>query len=182
MPISDTGTASNGISVARQLCRNRYTTRNTSSIASPSVITTSRIETSTKRVVSYTTEWREPVGEPRREVVRPRRFTLLANVQRVRAGLQEDADEGRLAPVHAADELVVLRAELDARDVLQAQDRAVGVRADDDVLELLRLGEPALGGDGVDELLRPAGRRLADLAGGELRVLLVDRAHRRRRW
>jgi hypothetical protein len=31
VPISDTGTASMGISVARQFCRNRNTTRNTSS-------------------------------------------------------------------------------------------------------------------------------------------------------
>ena len=31
VPMSDTGTAMNGISVARQLCRNRNTTSNTSS-------------------------------------------------------------------------------------------------------------------------------------------------------
>ena len=55
MPISDTGTAMNGMTAARQLCRNRYTTRKTSSIASASVLTTSVIETSTKRVVSYGT-------------------------------------------------------------------------------------------------------------------------------
>src|SRR5439155_2687130 len=78
--------------------------------------------------------------------------------------------------VHAPDELVVLRGELDARHVLQAQVRAVGIGAQDDVLELLRVGEPALGGDGVDELLRARARRLSDLAGGELRVLLVQRA------
>ncbi len=63
MPISDTGTAANGISVARQFCRNRNTTRNTSAIASSSVITTSRIETLTKRVVSYTTECSSPGGK-----------------------------------------------------------------------------------------------------------------------
>ena len=37
VPISDTGTASSGISVARQLCRKRKTTRITSTIASTSV-------------------------------------------------------------------------------------------------------------------------------------------------
>ena len=73
MPISDTGTARNGITAARQLCRNRYTTRNTSSIASPSVFSTSRIETSTKRVVSYGTAQASPSGKrfassPTREV------------------------------------------------------------------------------------------------------------------
>ena len=45
VPISDTGTASIGMSVARQFCRNRKTTANTSSIASTSVVSTSRIET-----------------------------------------------------------------------------------------------------------------------------------------
>ena len=50
--MSDTGTAANGITVARQFCRNRNTTRKTSTIASSSVITTSRIDTSTNMVVS----------------------------------------------------------------------------------------------------------------------------------
>src|SRR5207302_7693607 len=89
---------------------------------------------------------------------------------------QEDADQRRLLAVDATDELVVLGSKLDARHVLQAQVRAVGVGAHDDVLELARVGEPALGGDGVDELLRARARRLAHLAGGELRVLLVQRA------
>ena len=51
-PISDTGTAIIGISVARQLCRNRNTTSSTSSAASKIVLITSLIEASTKRVVS----------------------------------------------------------------------------------------------------------------------------------
>ena len=38
VPMSDTGTATTGISVARQFWRNRYTTRTTSTIASTSVI------------------------------------------------------------------------------------------------------------------------------------------------
>ena len=63
VPISATGTAANGIIAARQLCRNRYTTRNTSIIASPSVFTTSRIDTSTKRVVSKATEYASPSGK-----------------------------------------------------------------------------------------------------------------------
>ena len=51
-PIRDTGTAIIGISVARQVCRNRNTTPSTSSAASKMVIVTSLIEASTKRVVS----------------------------------------------------------------------------------------------------------------------------------
>ena len=45
VPISETGTASIGMIVARQFCRNTNTTAKTSSIASASVVTTSRIET-----------------------------------------------------------------------------------------------------------------------------------------
>ena len=44
VPSSTTGTAIVGISVARKFCRNRYITRNTSTIASTSVLTTSLID------------------------------------------------------------------------------------------------------------------------------------------
>ncbi len=52
VPISETGTASVGISVARRLCRKSHTTRKTSTIASMKVIVTSRIETRTYSLVS----------------------------------------------------------------------------------------------------------------------------------
>ena len=52
-PIRDTGTAMNGISAARQLCRNTNTTISTSAAASSSVWMTSLIDASTTRVVSY---------------------------------------------------------------------------------------------------------------------------------
>ena len=51
-PTSDTGTAIIGISVARQVCRKRNTTARTRIAASKMVWFTSRIEASTKRVVS----------------------------------------------------------------------------------------------------------------------------------
>ena len=38
------------------------------------------------------------------------------------------------------------------------------------------VGQPALRGDRVDQILALVDRRLADLARGELRVLLVDGA------
>ena len=47
----DTGMAMIGMIVARTFCRNRKTTSTTRTIASTKVITTSSIETSTKRVV-----------------------------------------------------------------------------------------------------------------------------------
>ena len=52
VPISDTGTASIGISVARQVCRKTKTTASTISAASTIVVSTSLIEAETKRVVS----------------------------------------------------------------------------------------------------------------------------------
>ncbi|SAD91379.1 Uncharacterised protein [Enterobacter cloacae] len=53
VPSNTTGTAIVGISVARRFCRNRYITRNTRTIASNSVFTTSWMEIFTKGVVSY---------------------------------------------------------------------------------------------------------------------------------
>ena len=52
---SDTGTASIGISVARQLCRKTKTTTSTSASASKKVFTTSSSEALTKMVLSITT-------------------------------------------------------------------------------------------------------------------------------
>ena len=52
MPTIDTGTASSGISEARQVCRKMMTTSTTSSTASNSVVTTFSIEVCTKRVGS----------------------------------------------------------------------------------------------------------------------------------
>jgi hypothetical protein len=47
VPMMDTGIASSGMSVARQLCRNRNTTRITRSRAITSVSITSSMDTST---------------------------------------------------------------------------------------------------------------------------------------
>ena len=55
VPTIDTGTASTGISVVRQLCRKMNTTSVTSSIASPRVWITSSIEAVMNGVVSYDT-------------------------------------------------------------------------------------------------------------------------------
>ena len=52
VPSKTTGTAIVGMSVARAFCRNRYMTRNTSTTASNSVLTTSLIEVRTNGVVS----------------------------------------------------------------------------------------------------------------------------------
>ncbi len=52
VPMSATGTVSNGISVARQLCRKMNTTSTTSTIASISVVTISSMEAVIGGVVS----------------------------------------------------------------------------------------------------------------------------------
>ena len=52
VPISDTGTASSGIRVARQPCRKMKTTMMTRTSASKSVFTISRMPSVTARVVS----------------------------------------------------------------------------------------------------------------------------------
>ncbi len=51
-PINETGTAKQGIKVARQFCKKTKTTKNTKIMASIRVFTTSRMDTLTKRVVS----------------------------------------------------------------------------------------------------------------------------------
>ncbi|MNW02661.1 hypothetical protein D3C71_1984820 [compost metagenome] len=52
VPISDTGTAINGINDARQLCRNSTTTITTNRIASSRVVATDSSEALTKTVGS----------------------------------------------------------------------------------------------------------------------------------
>ena len=55
VPMSDTGTAISGMSVARQFCRNRNTTRMTSTIASPASSAISLMPSVTGRLVSSRT-------------------------------------------------------------------------------------------------------------------------------
>ena len=63
VPINDIGTTMMGISVARTVCRNRNTTRMTSTAASKMVIVTSLIDDSTNRVVSNGTACCTPSGK-----------------------------------------------------------------------------------------------------------------------
>ena len=63
VPSSTIGTAIVGISVARKFCRNRYITRNTSTTASTSVVTTPWIDTRTNGVVSNGTMAFMPAGK-----------------------------------------------------------------------------------------------------------------------
>ena len=143
-------------------------------MASSSVSTISRMPAFTGAVVSSETLYSMPGGK---------RFARSAIVLRMLSatssafepGRLERGDDRRGLAVERAVLLVVERAELDARDVLHAHDRAVGVLADDDVAELLRLDEAPLRADRVRELL-PGRRGLgADLPGGVDDVLRAER-------
>ncbi|CAB3964780.1 hypothetical protein BLA3211_03045 [Burkholderia aenigmatica] len=63
VPSNTTGTAIVGMIVARRFCRNRYITRNTSTIPSSSVLTTSSIDSFTNGVVSYGYFTTRPCGK-----------------------------------------------------------------------------------------------------------------------
>src|SRR4029079_6489156 len=110
--------------------------------------------------------------------LRERRLQLLhagadqvRHLERVRAGLQGGAHADGLLAVQLVRRVVVQRAELDARDVLEAQHVAGGAGAHHDLAELLRLDQATGGRHRIDDVL-PGGRGLgADLAGGVLRVL-----------
>ena len=62
-PMTETGTATTGIKVARQLCRKTNTTSVTSSSASNSVFTTSLMEAVTYGVVSNAIDQCTPAGK-----------------------------------------------------------------------------------------------------------------------
>ena len=175
-PISETGTVTSGISVARQFWRNTKTTRMTSATASNSVWTISLMPSATGSVVS--SEIRYSMSRGKRWLRSSIVFLMrLGHLQRVRPGDLEDGDDGGRAAVVAADRVVQHRAELEARHVLEEHLRAVGVAADDDVAELLLVEQAPLRLDGVG-VLGPRHRgRPADLAGRGDLVLLVDGVH-----
>ena len=108
--------------------------------------------------------------------------TALRGRQRVRAGQLEDADADRGVAGEIGVDGVVLRAQLDPRDVAQPGQPSLIVGLENDVAEFLRRRQPALGLDA--ELERRAAaveRRLADRAGRDLRILRRGSRRRPRR-
>ena len=99
----------------------------------------------------------------------------LGRFQSIRAGQLVDAQGDRRLAVEGTRLVVANRAEFDPRaDVLQLHRPAVHVGLEDDVAELLGVLQPAERVDRVLEHLARRGRRLADLPGGDLGVLLLD--------
>jgi hypothetical protein len=106
---------------------------------------------------------------------------VLGHLQGVGAGQLIDQDCRRVAAVAGGERLVILRPQLDPRDVAQVGDPAIVPCFHDNLLKLPRLRESPQGGDGVLKLRHAltglAGRegRLADLPGCHLHVLLLQR-------
>ena len=158
VPISDTGTAISGISVARQFCRNRKTTRTTSTIASTRVI--EDLADALRHGAGGVERelYSRSVGEALAQLVHLRCGRPRATSSAFEPGAWKTRDGAARLAVDAADLLVVQRAELDARDVAQPDHRAVRVRAHHDRAELLLGLQAALRAHRVGHLLA-GGRR-----------------------
>ncbi len=177
VPMSETGIVIAGISVLRQFCRNTNSTSTTSTMASPSVLSTSMIDSRTTPTLSNAICASRPGGKCGRSSSSAA-CTPLERVERVGARQERDAHAGRLHAGESQPRRVVLGAELGAADILDAHERAVRAGLDDDVLELRDVVEPAFGADAELERLIGRRRRRTDAPGGDLNVLLAERAHR----
>ena len=121
---------------------------------------------------------RRVVGHVLRKRLRQRRHLRLdrrLDLERVGAGRLEDADAGGRPVVERKYLAVGLRAQLDPADVAHAGDVAIAAGLDDHILELALVVEPAVDVQRVLERLPRRRRRHADLAGGDLLALLLDR-------
>ncbi len=92
----------------------------------------------------------------------------------IRTGQLIDGDQGARLAIQVAGDGVVLRAHLDAGNVLDAHDAAIGRGAHDNICEFFGRGQPALRADRIGELLSLGRRLTADLAGRVHRVLRLD--------
>ena len=102
-------------------------------------------------------------------------FDDVGGVERVGIGELEDGQVGdRLAVDHAVG-VLVLRPQLDMGHVPDPDEPAVRSLLDDDLLELFRINEAAQGRQSDLGLLALDRRRLSDLAGRHLEVLLPNR-------
>ena len=112
-PTSDTGIVIAGISVLRQLWRKMNITSTTSTIASASVFSTSRIDSSTTSVVLKAIWYFEPGRKCVREPSSSAPDAAL-DVERVGRGQLHDAEADRVDALEPELRAVGLGAELDA--------------------------------------------------------------------
>ena len=173
VPTSDTGTASSGMSVARQPCRKMKTTMMTSMIASTRVCSISFMPSVTASVVSSD----DHVIHVRREALlefRHERPGVGGGLHGIGIRQLVERDERGGLAVQARQHVVVLRAQFDAGHVLDPHDGPARRRAEDDLAELLRRFQAALRPHRVGEFLPRRHRLAADLAGGIHGVLRLD--------
>ena len=96
----------------------------------------------------------------------------------IRVGELSDADADGVTPVKHKVRAVIFGAEFGATDILQANQRSVGVCFQNDVFELRRFSEPPDGAHADLKFLSSLDWRLSNLAGSDVDVLLLQRAHR----
>ena len=138
--------------VDRKPWRKMKTTITTRTRASKSVLTISVMPSLTASVVSSADHVVEIVGKPRLGLVHEL-GRGLHGVDGVGARELVDGDDGAGAAVEPPLIGVVLRAELDPRDVPHPDDRAVGGGPDHHVLEVRHALQASLGAHRVGELL-----------------------------
>ena len=174
VPTSDTGTARTGISVAREALQEDEDDDDDEDERLEERLDDLADALGDREGGVQRDHVIEVVGEARLRLLH-QRLRRAHGVDRVRARQLVDRDDGGGSAVQASDRGVVLRAELDARHVAHAHDRAVDVGAHDDVAELLLVGQPALGSHRIGELLARRHRLAADLTGRIHGVLLLQR-------
>ena len=176
VPISETGTARAGMSVALHPWRKTKTTRMTRARASARVIE-DFMDAFVDRPRRIEGDCILEIGGKALLSLIHQLFDRLHGGEGVRAGhLVNGHHPGRPA-VDPAPDVVHLGAQLDAGHVLQPHYRAVGIGAEDDGAEFLRRNEAALGLDGVGKFLPRRDRLAADLPRRIDRVLFLHRAY-----
>ena len=167
VPMTDTGSARLGITVADTLRRKRKITSTTSPIVSTRVNFTSATDSRIDFERSLRTSSVDRGGELRPQC-RHQRADRVDDLHRVGAGLALNRDEDRASRALIGPGLVVLHAVEDARHLVEAHRRAVAV-GDHDRPVPGRGHQLAVGLD--DERLPRAGQR----AGRQVGVGLLDR-------
>ncbi len=173
VPISDTGMATIGMTAARQVCRKMMIDQHDEQHRFENGLDhgVDRLADELGRIVD------DGVLDAGRKALRDplhRLHDRIGGRERVRAGPLEDRERDRRAAAEIGVRRIVLRGELDRRDVLQPHHRAGGL-LHHDVGELLRIGEPPERLHRDLERARLLDRRLVEHAGGDLDVLRLQR-------
>src|SRR5439155_21721271 len=100
----------------------------------------------------------------------------VGRVDGVRPGKLKDHEGGGGFAAELRGNRVVARGQFDSRHVADARDLALRPLLDDDVTELLFVEQTPLRADRKLKILAGGDGRLADRAGGNLKVLFADRA------